>query len=54
VQSLSFDCQVNLADGRQSLVVVPEGQGKVPHKKAEIEMQSQQCSANCDLLNKQQ
>jgi hypothetical protein len=54
VQTLSFDCQVNLADGRQSLVVVPEGQGKVPHKKAEIEMQSQQCSANCDLLNKQQ
>jgi hypothetical protein len=53
VQSLSFDCKVNLADGRQSLVVVPEAQGKIPHKKAEIEMQSQQCSANCDLLNKQ-
>jgi len=54
VQTLSFDCKVNLADGRQSLVVVPEGQGRVPHKKAEIEMQSQQCSANCDLLNQQQ
>lgn len=53
VQSLTFDCKVNLGDGRQSLVVVPEGHGNVPHKKAEIEMQSMQCSANCDLLKKQ-
>jgi hypothetical protein len=53
VQSLSFDCKVNLEDGRQSLVVVPEPRGSVPHKKAEIEMQSQQCAANCDLLKKQ-
>lgn len=53
VQSLSFDCQVNLADGRQSLVVVPERAGSVPHKKAEIEMQSMQCNANCNLLRKQ-
>jgi len=53
VQSLSFDCKVNLEDGRQSLVVVPEGRDKVPHKKAEIEMQSMQCAANCDLLKKQ-
>jgi hypothetical protein len=44
---------VNLGDGRQSLVVVPEGHGNLPHKKAEIEMQSMQCSANCDLLQKQ-
>ncbi len=53
VQSLSFDCKINLADGRQSLVVVPEARGGVPHKKAEIEMQSRQCTANCDLLNRQ-
>jgi len=53
VQSLSFDCKVNLADGRQSLVVLPEP-GKLPHKKAEIEMQANQCNANCDLLKKQQ
>jgi hypothetical protein len=51
VQSLSFDCTVNLADGRQSLVVVPDP-GKIPHKKAEIELQTVQCSANCDLLSK--
>jgi hypothetical protein len=54
VQTLNFNCKVNLADGRQSLVVVPEGHGNVPHKKAEIEMQSQQCTENCDLLNPQQ
>jgi hypothetical protein len=53
VQSLSFDCKVNLEDGRQSLVVLPEPKGNVPHKKAEIEMQSMQCSANCDLLKQQ-
>lgn len=51
VQSLSFDCTVNLADGRQSLVVVPDP-GKIPHKKAEIELQTVKCSANCDLLSK--
>ena len=51
VQSLSFDCTVNLADGRQSLVVVPDA-AKIPHKKAEIQLQTVKCSANCDLLNK--
>lgn len=53
VQTLNFNCKVNLGDGRQSLVVVPEGHGNVPHKKAEIEMQSLQCTEHCDLLNKQ-
>lgn len=53
VQSLSFSCNVNLADGRQSLVVLPEAHGNVPHKKAEIEMQANECTANCDLLPKQ-
>jgi hypothetical protein len=54
VQSLSFSCNVNLADGRQSLVVMPEPRGSVPHKKAEIEMQANECTANCNLLQKQQ
>jgi hypothetical protein len=53
VQSLNFSCKVNLGDGRQSLVVVPEPRGSVPHKKAEIEMQSLQCNEHCNLLNKQ-
>src|SRR2546428_121202 len=52
VQSLSFECTVNLADGRQSLVVVPDSTAKIPHKKAEIEMQAVECRANCDLLKK--
>ena len=52
VQSLAFSCNVNLADGRQSLVVLPEPRGSVPHKKAEIEMQSQQCREHCELLPK--
>jgi hypothetical protein len=51
VQSLSFDCTVNLADGRQSLVVVPDS-AKILHKKAEIELQTVKCSANCDMLSK--
>jgi hypothetical protein len=54
VQSLSFSCNVNLADGRQSLVVLPESRGNVPHKKAEIEMQANQCTANCDMLQQPQ
>src|SRR5258706_2613065 len=51
VQSLSFDCTVNVADGRQSLVVIPDV-SKIPHKKAEIQLQTVRCSANCDLLDK--
>jgi hypothetical protein len=51
VQSLSFYCTVNLADGRQSLVVVPDA-AKIPHKKAEIELQTVKCAANCEVLSK--
>ena len=53
VQSLSFNCHVNVGDGRQSLVVLPEDRNRVPHKKAEIEMQANECTANCNLLGKQ-
>jgi hypothetical protein len=53
VQSLSFSCNVNVADGRQSLVILPEPGVKVPHKKAEIEMQANECTANCDMLKNQ-
>jgi len=34
VQSLQFECKFNLADGPQSLIVVPEDTGSIPHKKA--------------------
>ncbi len=47
VQSLEFNCIFNLADGPQSLVILPEG--SVPHKKAEVQMQTLKCVANCDV-----
>jgi hypothetical protein len=47
VQSLQFQCNFNLSDGPQSLVVVPESTSKVPHKKAEIEMMASKCVADC-------
>jgi hypothetical protein len=51
VQSLQFECKFNLADGPQSLIVVPESTASVPnHKKAEIEMLAARCVANCVLL----
>jgi len=50
VQSLQFECTFNLADGPQSLIVAPESTDRVPHKKAEIEMQFVKCVANCALL----
>lgn len=53
VQSLAFSCNVNVADGRQSLVIMPQPGINVPHKKAEIEMQANECTANCDLLKSQ-
>ena len=53
VQSLTFSCNVNLADGRESLLVLPEDRVRVPHKKVEIEMQVNECTANCETLKKQ-
>jgi hypothetical protein len=50
VQSLEFQCTFNLADGPQSLIVAPEDNRNIPHKKAEIEMQFVKCIANCELL----
>lgn len=50
VQSLQFECKFDLSDGPQSLIVVPESTGDIPHKKAEIEMFAARCVANCNLL----
>ncbi len=51
VQSLQFECTFNVADGPQSLIVVPEPGANVPnHKRAEIEMLAAKCVANCPLL----
>jgi hypothetical protein len=46
IQSLTFDCTVNIADGPQSLVILPDAE--VKHKKAEVEMQAVKCVANCN------
>ncbi len=54
VQSLEFQCTFNLADGPQSLIVAPEATDRVPHKKAEIEMQFVKCVENCELLQTRQ
>jgi hypothetical protein len=47
VQSQTFQCTFNAADGPQSLIVVPEDTGNVPHKKAEIAFFASKCVANC-------
>jgi hypothetical protein len=49
VQSQTFQCTFNAADGPQSLIVGPEAGEKVPHKKAEVEFFASKCVANCAL-----
>jgi hypothetical protein len=49
VQSQTFQCTFNAADGPQSLIVAPEDTGKVRHKKVEIEFFASKCIANCAL-----
>lgn len=49
VQSETFQCTFNAADGPQSLIVAPENTSKVPHKKAEVEFFASKCVANCAL-----
>lgn len=50
VQKSQFQCSFNVADGPQSLVVVPEQSGRVPNKKAEVEWLTDQCVENCNVL----
>jgi hypothetical protein len=49
VQSLSFNCTFNLADGPQSIIAVPDASIS-GGKKVEIELQTEKCVANCNLL----
>jgi hypothetical protein len=49
IEKLSFECTFNLADGPQAIVVAPDEKNP-PHKKAEIELQTVKCVANCDLM----
>jgi hypothetical protein len=53
VQSSTFQCTLNLADGPQSLVLFPEAGVNIPnHKKAEVEVQTVKCIDNCSALAK--
>jgi hypothetical protein len=48
VQDSAFDCTFNIADGPQSLVLLPEAGADIPpHKKAEVAVQAFQCVDNC-------
>jgi hypothetical protein len=49
VQSQTFQCTFNAADGPQSLIVVPEAGEKVKHKKVEIEFFASKCVEHCGL-----
>lgn len=49
VQSLTWECPLNRADGPLSVVVVPESVANVPHKKAEIEVYETKCVAHCNV-----
>jgi hypothetical protein len=42
---------LNLADGAQSLVLLPEAGADIPKKKkAEVEVQTTKCIGNCNFL----
>jgi hypothetical protein len=48
VESLTFECTLDAADGPQSLVVVPENDVRVPSgKRAEVEVVASKCVSNC-------
>ena len=47
VQSLTFQCTLNAADGPQSLIVVPEPGVKVRDKEVEIDVSETKCVENC-------
>ena len=46
---MSPDRRVPSTGAPQSLIVVPEKLGKVPHKKTEVEFFASKCVANCEL-----
>ena len=50
VQSMRFDCTFNLADGPQSILILPDTSFN-GRKKAEIELQTVKCLANCNIQN---
>jgi hypothetical protein len=50
VQSMSFNCTFNLANGAQTLFIVPDITFS-GHKKANVEVNTVKCVDHCDLLS---
>ncbi len=50
VQSLSFNCTFNVANGSQTLLILPDIAFS-GHKKANVEVQTVKCIEHCELLN---
>jgi hypothetical protein len=50
VQSMSFHCTFNVANGSQTLLILPDI-GFSGHKKADVEVETVKCVDHCDLLN---
>ena len=50
VQSMSFNCTFNVANGSQTLVILPDIDVS-GHKKATVEVNTVQCVERCELLN---
>ena len=49
VQSMSFNCTFNLANGAQTLLILPDINFS-GHKKANVEVETVKCVDHCDLL----
>jgi len=50
VQSMSFNCSFNVANGSQTLFILPDITFS-GHKKANVEVNTVKCVEHCDLLN---
>ena len=50
VQSMSFNCSFNVANGPQTLFILPDISFS-GHKKADVEVNTVKCVEHCDLLN---
>jgi hypothetical protein len=50
VQSLSFNCTFNLANGSQTILILPDISFS-GHKKADLEIETVKCVEHCELLN---
>jgi hypothetical protein len=49
VQTMEFQCKVNRGEGPLSLILVTDSPVRT-HKKAEIEFQTLECTANCEMI----